>query len=211
MDDLIGLMAIDDLDPAPSNVKLHDLKVISDSIRRFGFADPLVIDMRTGSLMAGHGRLEALKMMRDDGEESPAGISEDWEVPVYIAWSSRDDVEADAARIALNRTTDLGGWDEIGLADILQVISDSPQGLEGVGYSEDELEDLLKLIEAQDPFGAIDAVIDEKGELDGEEGNVIIRVDLLPDLASLWRRHRSDFDTDSGAMKHLLDLRFPDA
>lgn len=207
----LKLISIEELAPAPSNVKEHDLPIIMDSMRRFGFADPLVIDARTGLLMAGHGRLEGLIRMRENGEMPPEGISELWEVPVYTGWSSADEVEADAARIALNRTTDLGGWDEIGLADILQVIQDSEQGLQGVGYTDDEVADLLKLIEAQDPFGAIDDVIDEKGDLDGEEGNTIVRIDLLPDLAALWRRHRSDFNTDSGAMKALLDLRFPDA
>lgn len=141
---------LDQIEAAPSNVKGHDLDLIVASIARFGFADPVVVDQRTGELAAGHGRIEALTRMAERGDEPPAGITVKdgtWQVPVYVGWASASDAEADAARIALNRTTEAGGWDTARLVTQLQELAQLDDGLVGLGYDQDEIDALARSLE----------------------------------------------------------------
>jgi ParB-like chromosome segregation protein Spo0J len=107
---------------APRNPKAHDLGVIDQSIRRFGFVSPIVLDERTGRLMAGHGRLETLERGKAAGEKPPDRIIEkdgEWLVPVIRGAEFGDDHEAEAYVVADNQTTILGGWNEEELAAVL--------------------------------------------------------------------------------------------
>lgn len=45
----------------PKNPKTHALEIITASIERFGFADAVVVDERTGQLVSGHGRVAGEK------------------------------------------------------------------------------------------------------------------------------------------------------
>jgi len=50
----------------PANARLHgerNLDAIQASLRRFGQAEPLVLNARTGRLVAGHGRLQAMRRL----------------------------------------------------------------------------------------------------------------------------------------------------
>lgn len=161
---------LDDLAANPANAKRHDLVTIAESIRRFGFADPVLVDSRTGRILSGHGRADALAGMRDAGETPPDGITVDddgeWLVPVYDGWASRSDREAEAATVALNRTVELGGWDEDALVGLLDRLSEVEDGLVGVGYGAADIdrlrEQLADLDDGYDPAaddgrGAADA------------------------------------------------------
>src|SRR4051812_7130293 len=83
---------------AVRNPKSHDTPAVMASIARFGFLDPVIEDGRTGRLIAGHGRLEALVSMAGAAQEPPSGIevAEDgtWQVPVTRGWASRSDEDA---------------------------------------------------------------------------------------------------------------------
>ncbi len=48
------------------NSKDHDVGEISKSVSRFGFVEPLIIDERTGKLVAGHGRLKTLRALEQN-------------------------------------------------------------------------------------------------------------------------------------------------
>ena len=147
----VGHRPLDEIQPHPGNPKQHDIGLIVGSLRRFGFLDPVVIDQRTDLLVSGHGRCEALRSMRDDGEEPPSGVvGEDWRVPVYEGWSSRDDDEAAAALVALNRSTEAGGWDESALRSILDRLDEIGR-LDGVGYNDREIERLRERLDHVDP------------------------------------------------------------
>src|SRR3546814_12329672 len=107
----------------PANPKAHDGDAIDAASGRCGIIDQIVRDGGTGFIISGHGRDEALRRMRDRGDNPPEGIRVDagghWLVPVIVGWSSRTDSEARAALIAPNKTTMLGGWvDEIGRAHV---------------------------------------------------------------------------------------------
>jgi ParB-like chromosome segregation protein Spo0J len=140
---------LDDIEANPDNPKAHDVDTINDSVSRFGYIDGVVIDERTGYLISGHGRTKSLRAMRDRGEAPPDGVNTDdagaWLVPVQVGWASRTDTEAKAALIALNRTTQLGGWVDESLLGLLDELSDGGNdmdGLTGVGYEKDDLDAL---------------------------------------------------------------------
>ena len=88
------------LKPHPSNSKKHPKKqveAIADSIKRYGFNIPIVV--RNGYILAGHGRVEASKMLRLN-------------VVPCIVLDHLTDEEARAFIIADNRTSELGEWDK---------------------------------------------------------------------------------------------------
>ena len=61
----IVYQAITDLKPRASNARSHSKKQvqqIADAIKRFGFTNPVLTDESNG-VIAGHGRLEAAKLL----------------------------------------------------------------------------------------------------------------------------------------------------
>lgn len=61
----IEMIAPCDLIPSTRNARTHDRKQIgqiADSIRRFGFTNPALVD-ENNILIAGHGRLEAATVL----------------------------------------------------------------------------------------------------------------------------------------------------
>lgn len=146
----IDYVPLDDLTVDPRNPKAHDTGTINASIDRFGVVEAIVRDERTGHIVSGHGRHKTLTAMRDRGDAPPDGVQlegDRWLVPVVVGWSSRSDTEAHAALIALNRTTELGGWVDDELIDLLSELAEQPDGLDGVGFLEADLDQLRLLLE----------------------------------------------------------------
>lgn len=156
-DHKIVMTALADLVPADLNPKKHALKDLRASMGRFGFTEPIMVDERTQKIVAGHGRLETAAALFADGADAPAGIdvsigpdgSPVWLVPVVRGWASKDDTEAQAYLVASNRLTQLGGWDNTGLAEILEEVERNA-GLAGTGYDNDDLAELRRLLERED-------------------------------------------------------------
>lgn len=156
----IEYLKLDEIQAEPRNPREHkSIQDVIDSIRRFGFVDPIIYDERTGKMIAGHGRVEALYFLRDkwlndpEGEwKIPGGITVDgqqqWSAPVVFGWASTDDNEATGLLIALNRHVETGGWNEPGLLQLLNELADSVRGLEGIGFNEDDHAALQRLVEA---------------------------------------------------------------
>lgn len=89
-----------DLKPRPNNPRTHSEKQIAqvaDSIRRFGFTNPVLIDEADG-IIAGHGRVEAAKLI---------GMRE---VPT-VRLADMSEAEIRAYVIADNRLAENAGWD----------------------------------------------------------------------------------------------------
>lgn len=145
----IEYQPIDQLIGAPTNPKRHDVDLVRRSIGRFGYVAPAIVDERTGRLVVGHGRTEALCALRDAGGTPPDGVRQDdtgtWLVPVLRGWSSRSDEEAAAYLVADNRHTELGGWDQQELHDLLTGLED-PDLVDIAGFSATDLDELLTLI-----------------------------------------------------------------
>lgn len=64
-------MPIDELVPATSNPKRHARSEIQASMQRFSFTEPVLLDERTGRLVAGHGRVETLLEAKQSGLPPP--------------------------------------------------------------------------------------------------------------------------------------------
>lgn len=135
----------------PDNVKGHAEDVIAASMDRFGYVEPVIVDERTGKLVAGHGRLGQLQLLAatatsDEPVAPPEGIVSNsdgggWLVPVVRGWRSTDDQEARAAGIALNRAGEVGGWTD-GLAEMLAELADTEAGMPP-GFTPDDLDGLI--------------------------------------------------------------------
>lgn len=135
-------MRLSEIAPATRNAKRHDQAHIDASMDEFGYIEAVVLDERTGQLIAGHGRCENLATRRARGQAPPEDITTDpegeWLVPVQRGWSSRDDRQAEAAGIALNRATEKGGWDERLLHEMLGDLMIESAVPPAVGFSDDE-------------------------------------------------------------------------
>lgn len=153
---------LDEVLRAPRNPKSHNAQIISASMSRFGVVELPTVDERTGRLVAGHGRLDEWERARTAGEDPPDGISvaDDggWRVPVNRGWKSRSDADAEAYLVVSNRSTELGGWDDAALADVLNDLREADL-LEFTGYTEDDIDKLAHTIndaEAPDEFPSYD-------------------------------------------------------
>jgi DNA modification methylase len=132
---------------AKNNPKAHDLPTIKASIVRWGFSELPVLNERTGRLVAGHGRREALIEIRAGGGEPPGNIRVDesgaWCWPVLRGVTFASQAEADAYLVAVNNTTIRGGWDTARLAQLLESVRSKGLELTGTGYTTRELDRML--------------------------------------------------------------------
>lgn len=117
---------LETLVPDPNNPKQHDVGAIVTSLRRFGLVAPIIVESGTQRIVAGHGRAEALRMIKREVErgdgEPPKGVvvtsTGRWLIKVVdVEFAS--DLERQMYLIADNRLTELGGWDEPALALML--------------------------------------------------------------------------------------------
>ena len=128
----------------PANARLHperNLDAIQASLRRFGQAEPLVINSRTQRLVAGHGRLAAMRRL---------GWKEAEIVEVDLT-----ELDATALGIALNRSSESATWDETALGRLLEQLR-TEDALEGVGFDEVEINELLAKLEAESGLGPVE-------------------------------------------------------
>lgn len=192
----VEYVPLDDVRPADVNPKGHDHGTLRASFDRFGFVEPIVRDDRTGRLVAGHGRLDQLRMARArDAANPPEGVTLDgdgtWLVPVNVGWSSRDDDEAAAYLIAANRLVELGGWDEQVLTDALTALGDAGDfKLVGTGYSMDDALAMLSARLGTDEIGA--ETLDASPQLESLTYRVVVactdeahQAEVLEQLAEL--------------------------
>lgn len=155
---------------APRNPKLHDVEGVSASMGRFGFTIPIALDEQTSTVVAGHGRIEVLTAIKDSGKPAPARVvvreDGEWMVPVLRGLAFANATEAEAYLLADNRHTELGGYDDRMLAEMLDDRRNEPNGLDGLGWDDAQIDDLISsLSNATD--GA--DVITGNGAFEGEE------------------------------------------
>lgn len=148
----VEYVALSEVARWPRNPKKHDEPGLDASLERFGFTEPLVLDEKSGRLVAGHGRLEALQRRSAAGKATPLNIAvrgrdQEWMVPVVRGISFKDVTEAEAYLLASNRLTEVGGWDDATLAKMLQDLSESAS-LEGTGFAPVDVTGLLRSLEA---------------------------------------------------------------
>lgn len=144
----IDYVDVETLPLATRNPKDHDIGGLINSLHRFDFTQPGLLDERTGQLVAGHGRFEAVARVRDGKGQPPEGVRVDdqgrWLVPVVRGWASRDDRHAEAYLVYDNKGSEVGGWNKHLLAEVLVDIAEStPVLLAATGVDGDDLDQLL--------------------------------------------------------------------
>lgn len=145
----IEYLPLEDLEKWPRNPKEHDLGEIHQSFKRFGYVNPIIINEKSGRMVVGHGRVDTLIQKQSLGEPPPKRIrknGKDWLVPVIRGIGFDDEMEAEAYGIADNRTSEVGGWNEGLLPDVLKDLAEGP-GLEGIGFDGDDLDKMLEKME----------------------------------------------------------------
>ena len=131
-------VSLDSIHLDPANARTHDernLDAIKASLSRFGLQKPLVVDSR-GMIRAGNGTYVAAKAL---------GWTE-----IDVVETDLEGLEATAYAIADNRTADLSEFDPPALGALLQELR-AEDALEGVGYDEREIDELLAELEVPDP------------------------------------------------------------
>jgi hypothetical protein len=123
----------------PRNARSHSrkqIRQIADSIRRFGFTNPVLVD-RDHTILAGHGRVEAAKLL--DMAEVPC-----------LRIEHMSEAEKRAYVIADNKLALNAGWDEELLAEELQWLLSPESGID-VSLSGFSIAEVDSLIEGQKP------------------------------------------------------------
>lgn len=119
------VVRVDELSPYPGNARRGDLSVLRDSLRVHGQYRDIVVQESTGYILAGNHTFLAAQ-------------AEGWsEIGATFI-----DVEDDQARkivLVDNRSNDVAGYDLPALADLLK----SVDGLEGTGFDDQALEDVM--------------------------------------------------------------------
>lgn len=168
----IEQVALCDLTPSLRNARIHDnrqIKQLAESIRSFGFTNPLLIDEANG-IIAGHARLAAAKRLQMA------------EVPA-IRLKNLSAEQKRALMLADNKIALNAGWDLDLLGEELSDLSemDLDFSLEATGFE----------------IGEIDLIIEEQqGRADASDEEVLLPPDhskpVVTRIGDLWRlgRHR---------------------
>ena len=135
-------MAVLELRPYARNARSHSkkqIKQIAASLERFGFTNPVLIDA-TGQIIAGHGRVEAAKLL---------GLNT---VPC-LRIDHLSPAEQRAYVIADNKLALNAGWDEELLALELKELlaEDIDFNIELTGFSISEVDSLIEDLNPQEP------------------------------------------------------------
>jgi len=136
----IELIEISKLKPAACNARTHSkrqIRQIADSIRRFGFTNPVLVD-DGNQIVAGHGRVAAAHIL---------GIAE---VPC-LRLSDMTEADKRAYVIADNKLALNAGWDQEVLAGELQALIDLGFEVELTGFELPEIDILFNEVAEASP------------------------------------------------------------
>lgn len=124
------MIPVTDLEPHPDNPHQGDVDVIAESIAKNGFYGTVLVQQSRMRIIAGEHRWRGAKANGLD------------EVPGLII--DVDDDTATRIMLADNRTAEFGGYDDQVLSELLRGLDD----LDGTGWSDDDLNDLLADIDS---------------------------------------------------------------
>ena len=143
---------VNDLTPYAKNARINDKTVpyLVNSIKRFGFKVPLVIDKK-GVVVCGHTRLKAAL---------ECGMAR---VPCVLADDLTED-EIKAFRLADNKIQEISSWDDDLLDQELVELKDAGIEMDDLGFGDmgadwDKLDDIEGDQEAPTPKGAKNTIV----------------------------------------------------
>jgi site-specific DNA-methyltransferase (adenine-specific) len=134
------------LKPWDRNPRLNDdtVPMVAESIKRFGFAAPIIARMANGEIIAGHTRWRAAMQL---------GLKS---VPVrYMDLSEK---EAHVLALADNRLTEVSRWNDAELHSLLSEVS--PEDMTIAGWSSDDMDALTRQL-VEDGVLAAPVILDD--------------------------------------------------
>jgi len=139
--------------PNPKNPKKHDIERITDSVKEFGYIEPIVVD-ENDVILAGHGRLKALKELKQEKVD-------------VIVKKGLTEKQKEKYLLLSNKLVERGGWDMELLME-----RDIDELLEA-GFSEQELGGYWdSLLEIEDDGFNLERAITEIDKPITDEGDL---------------------------------------
>lgn len=132
MSESIGkFVDIDDLKEWDENPRVNDhaVKDVAASIKRFGFASPIIARKENGEIIAGHTRYKAAKELGLDR--------------VPVRYVDLDPVDSKLLAIADNKIAEKAEWENDSLGRILRNLDEQGIDISVTGFSEDDLDNLF--------------------------------------------------------------------
>ena len=173
--------AVNELIPYANNSRTHDdrqIDQVAESIKEFGFTNPILIDEDNG-VIAGHGRLLASKKLNLD------------EVPCIIL-NGLSDEQKKAYVIADNKLALNAGWNEKMLMKELFTLEGKEFDLLLTGFSSDELKSLVDIDITGDGVESSPKIVFSE-EVDESHNYVVLYFSNDID----WLSARTHFDLES--------------
>jgi hypothetical protein len=158
----VQVWSIDRLLPYIRNARTHteqQVAQVAASIREFGWTNPILV-AADGTIIAGHARLAAARKLKMT------------EVPVIVL-DHLTEAQRRALVLADNRLALDAGWDEEMLRVELASLQEDGFDLDIVGFTDEELEDLLR-----DPEETRDGLTDEDSVPDEQETAITVPCDV---------------------------------
>ena len=178
------LVPIENVHQHQQNPNNGDLDALIESIQVNGFVTAVTADAKTGNIIAGNHRYQALHAL---------GATE-----IPVIWVDHMD-ESGAVRymVADNRTGKLAILDDTALAALLTDLSDSDMGLAGTGYDDASYQRLLLDMMAEPeipdgggfggaaPSGIYQVIIDFEDDRDGRDFLFAEMAERFPERARI--------------------------
>lgn len=160
---MIPISSITPYEKNPRIIPESAVKKVADSIKEFGWNQPIVVD-NNSVIIVGHTRYQAAKSLNLES------------VPVHVA-SNLTEEQVTAYRIADNRTGEESTWDDIALREEFSKIAD--RALASTGFDEKEIQKIIcdfnKTIKNLDKYDP-DTLPDES------DGKIISKIGELYEL-----------------------------
>ncbi len=120
--------------PYPGNPRVGDVEVIKRSLTKHGQFKPIVANRPSKDILAGNHVWQAICELGWDA--------------VAVVWVDVDEDQAREMVLVDNRAAELGTFNDDALAELLAEVA--PESLIDVGYTLDELDDLMALVDDGD-------------------------------------------------------------
>ena len=187
---------VETLTEHPQNPRHGRVSVIENSIEHNGFYGAVLVQQSSGFVIVGNHRLRAA---RTRGEPT-----------VPVIYLDVDDERARRIMLADNRTNDLAGYGDVELAALLTELAESTSlGLEGTGFGQDDLADVLARLGPPD----LDELAGTWGDTPRDaDGLVALTLRLQSPIARALteRLFATGAEDDSGRVAALLGIDAPD-
>ena len=146
----VNTVSIDALVPYSKNARTHSkkqIRQIADSIEKFGFTNPVLVD-ESKNVLAGHGRLAAARLLG-------------WKEVPTLSITHLNETQKRAYIVADNRIAEKAGWDKQILAIELQALVDLDFDVSLTGFDIPEVDLIISEFSPDSQDDEIDA--DEAG------------------------------------------------